>query len=215
MIGSVGAQQIKLPDFKTHMERTEKIFKLAYSEFKNQNWQKAITYFQELRSIDTTYIHFEFISFLAECYKQTGEVDSGKIVYEKPISYYANRQRIFHFEGEIVASLKKWSDMYPEFPPELLEKNGFIPNEEGPQPINGFQQIIQNLKRSKSCKSGKVIIRVLIDKNGNQLEHKILKSAGRSCDEAVINAVKKTKFKPARSKSRLIETWVAIPIILN
>jgi TonB family protein len=58
---------------------------------------------------------------------------------------------------------------------------------------------------------GKVIVKALISKTGSVEETEIVKSIP-GLDEAAIDAVKNTKFKPGKYQGKPVQVWVRIPI---
>ncbi|MEM6764457.1 MAG: TonB family protein [Bacteroidota bacterium] len=55
---------------------------------------------------------------------------------------------------------------------------------------------------------GKVVCRVLVDKEGNYVDHVVLQSANRSLTEAVEGQVHKLTFDPARKGEKRLAYWV-------
>ena len=72
-------------------------------------------------------------------------------------------------------------------------------------------QINYPAEAKKADISGKVIVKVLISKTGSVLETEIVKSIP-GLDGAAIEAVNKTRFKPAKFEGKPVEVWVRIPI---
>jgi TonB family protein len=64
----------------------------------------------------------------------------------------------------------------------------------------------------KSVKSGKVMCRVLVSKEGLVSKIEIVKSQNKIFDKPAIEALEKIKFTPAKLKGEAVETWVTIPI---
>ena len=116
----------------------------------------------------------------------------------------------------------EWSAPPP--PPEEEESSGrrrrFIAYDEAPQPIGGFRAIQQNIVYPEIAREagieGKVVIRAFIDKNGNVQECEVDQGIPNTgLNEAAINAIKRTKFKPAMQRDRKVGVWISIPLFFR
>ncbi|MCD6447310.1 MAG: energy transducer TonB [Candidatus Marinimicrobia bacterium] len=86
-----------------------------------------------------------------------------------------------------------------------------------PRPIGGKNAINNNSKYPDSAKQagieGQVILQCFIDDKGAVQEINIIKGMDfPGMNDAAINAVKKTKFKPAVQRDRNVGVWIAIPV---
>ncbi len=63
--------------------------------------------------------------------------------------------------------------------------------------------------------TGKVIVKVLISKEGEPMMASVYKSDAKELEEPAVNAVMKWKFKPAMLKGVPVEFWVMIPFQFN
>jgi len=60
---------------------------------------------------------------------------------------------------------------------------------------------------------GTVIVQVFVDEKGKVTETKISKGIPNSrLDEAAIEAIRKTRFKPAKAREKSVGVWISIPI---
>ena len=60
---------------------------------------------------------------------------------------------------------------------------------------------------------GTVIVQVFVDEKGKVTETKILKGIPNSgLDEAAIEAIRKTRFKPAKARGKSVGVWISIPV---
>lgn len=64
----------------------------------------------------------------------------------------------------------------------------------------------------KAGLEGQVIIRVLLDEEGNPVEFRIDNSDADIFVDPAINAVTSMKFEPARKQGRPVECWISVPI---
>ena len=64
---------------------------------------------------------------------------------------------------------------------------------------------------------GRVLLRVIIGKDGNPTDIKVLKSLGAGCDESAIEALLSTKFLPGTQRGKAVRVSIVVPIsfVLN
>lgn len=71
--------------------------------------------------------------------------------------------------------------------------------------------IVSEIAHKSGCK-GTVLVKMLINANGEILKTKIEKSTGNAeCDEAAITALKSGKWEPATKDGYPIKAWIVIP----
>ncbi|RPI66437.1 MAG: energy transducer TonB [Ignavibacteriales bacterium] len=99
------------------------------------------------------------------------------------------------------------------------EPTYFVAVEEMPEPIGGIQAIQSKIVYPEMAKragvEGRVHILAFVDESGNVTKAEVLKGLGAGLDEAAINAVKQTKFKPGKQRGKAVKVQVAIPIIFR
>jgi protein TonB len=110
----------------------------------------------------------------------------------------------------------------PPPPPRMgedeYENYVFIPYDEPPKPIGGYEAIKKNLKypeiARKAGVQGMVVVGVLIDEHGNSVKTQVLKDSGfkMGFEESAQAAVMAVKWKPARQRDRAVKVWVSIPV---
>jgi len=93
----------------------------------------------------------------------------------------------------------------------------FIAYDEPPKPIGGQAAISRNTVYPEIAKEagieGQVVVQAFINDVGVVEHCLILKGMpGTGLDEAAINAIKKTKFKPAKQRDRNVGVWISIPV---
>jgi len=187
-------------------------FNQAYDAFSQGNYDEAKRLFLNHVRTDRFAIHYESYMFLAECFKQAGKIDSGRVVLNSGIAFMEGSEM-----GEKdIADLRNWRASYPTFPPMLREENGFVPYNEPPAPLGGMIALIQNIYYPCSPYTsgfrGRIIIHVLIDEEGLPIDFKIERSLHEDCDFMAISAIQNTLFLPGKRKGRPRKMWVAIPI---
>ncbi|MCK7525607.1 MAG: energy transducer TonB [Ignavibacteriales bacterium] len=62
---------------------------------------------------------------------------------------------------------------------------------------------------------GKVYVLAFVDEAGNVTRAKIIKGIGAGCDEAALDAVRQTKFKPGKQRGTPVKVQVSIPIVFK
>ncbi len=99
------------------------------------------------------------------------------------------------------------------------EPTYFVAVEEMPEPIGGIKAIQEKIVYPEIAKragvEGKVYILAFVDESGNVTKANVLKGIGAGCDEAALNAVLKTKFKPGKQRGKPVNVQVSIPVIFK
>ncbi|MEZ4686588.1 MAG: energy transducer TonB [Bacteroidia bacterium] len=107
-------------------------------------------------------------------------------------------------DGEVVAVIE-------EAEPDI---NAFVFASQEPEPINmdDVRELIgyPDIAREANIE-GQVVVRVLVDEDGNYQKHKIIKKAHPILAEAVEKHVRKLRFTPAVQGNKPIKFWVNIP----
>lgn len=110
----------------------------------------------------------------------------------------------------------------PPAPPPPAEEEDiiFVAYDTAPEAIGGRAAILKNLRYPEIARragvEGTVFIHALIDRRGNVINTKVLKSLGNNgCDEAAADAIKKTKWKPALQRDKPVKVWVSIPVVFK
>jgi periplasmic protein TonB len=99
------------------------------------------------------------------------------------------------------------------------EPTYFVAVEEMPEPIGGIKAIQEKIIYPEIAKragvEGKVYVLAFVDESGNVTKAQVLKGIGAGCDEAALDAVLKTKFKPGKQRGKPVKVQVSIPIIFK
>jgi protein TonB len=117
----------------------------------------------------------------------------------------------------------KTEDQKPVPPPkeEMKEEEPsyFVAVEEMPEPIGGLQSIQEKVDYPEIARragiEGKVFVRAYVDETGLVKRAEVIKGIGLGCDEAALNAVLNTKFKPGKQRGKLIKVQIVIPIVFK
>ena len=99
------------------------------------------------------------------------------------------------------------------------EPTYFVAVEEMPEPVGGIKAIQEKIVYPEIAKragvEGKVYILAFVDESGNVTKAQVLKGIGAGCDEAALDAVLKTKFKPGKQRGKPVKVQVSIPVIFK
>ncbi|MDD3094861.1 MAG: energy transducer TonB [bacterium] len=93
----------------------------------------------------------------------------------------------------------------------------FIAYDEPPTPVGGQAAIARNTIYPEIAKEagieGQVVVQAFINEKGVVEHCLILKGMpGTGLDESAINAIKMTRFKPAKQRDRDVGVWISIPV---
>lgn len=95
----------------------------------------------------------------------------------------------------------------------------FVAVEEMPEPIGGISAIQSKIVYPEIAKragvEGKVYVLAFVDESGHVRDAKIIKGIGAGCDEAALDAVLQTKFKPGKQRGVPVKVQVSIPIVFK
>lgn len=107
-------------------------------------------------------------------------------------------------------------------PPPLIEEEEippFLPVEQQPKIIGGYESFKKRIRYPELAQKAKVegqcIIRTLVNKQGIPERFTVMKDPGGGCAEAVIAALKKTKFTAAMQRDKPVKFWINIPVVFN
>jgi protein TonB len=119
-----------------------------------------------------------------------------------------------------ISSYEAW-----DAPPPPPEDDGgprvrFIPYDEAPEPIGGFAAIQRNVVYPEIAQEagieGTVVIQAFVNEFGKVTDCVVLKGVPNTgLDEAAIDAIKKTRFKPAKQRDRNVGVYISIPVIFK
>ena len=97
---------------------------------------------------------------------------------------------------------------------KLLEENGnsmdFI--ERNAELIGGKEELYKNIDRPKGSFTGMVIVKFLIDEEGIPSCFEFIRKYQNMFDTAAVNAIKKSKFKPALANGKPVPIAFVLPI---
>ncbi|MDP6456756.1 MAG: energy transducer TonB [Candidatus Marinimicrobia bacterium] len=93
----------------------------------------------------------------------------------------------------------------------------FIPYDEPPLPIGGYAAIKANIIYPEIARvagvEGNVVLQAFVNRRGKVTDVVILTGLpGTGLNQAAMDAVKKTPFKPAKQRDVAVGVWISIPI---
>jgi protein TonB len=98
---------------------------------------------------------------------------------------------------------------------EEPDPNAFMAVEKEPVPVNmaDFKKNIGYPPQAKEAGiEGKVLLKVLVDKEGNVEKHMVLKSKHQLLTDACVAQLKTLKFTPAIQAGKPTKFWVVVPV---
>jgi protein TonB len=129
-----------------------------------------------------------------------------------------------NFEIDNKEAIKNLEEKSPMAPPKEEKKieeepSFFVAVEEMPEPLGGLGEIQKRIEYPKVASltgvEGKVYVRALVNESGNVANAEVIKGIGAGCDEAALEAVLKTKFKPGIQRGKPVKVQVTIPIVFK
>jgi TonB family protein len=93
---------------------------------------------------------------------------------------------------------------------ESSEKDVFIPYDVTPSPKRAIRPYYPE-EAKKAGISGMVVVQAYINAKGKVTETIILKGIP-GLNEAAMNAIRKTRFRPAKQKGKKVGIWISIPV---
>ena len=153
----------------------------------------------------------------------------GKLdVEEKPITY-SKFDKVLSGDEKSVSEKKKRKivkrkiDPNQPLPPAIEDERNsgedpayYLSVEVMPEPIGGMKAIYKKITYPKKAKEngieGTVIIRVLIEKDGEVKDAQVIKGIGYGCDEAARLAIFYHRFKPGLQRGKRVKVQMDIPV---
>ncbi len=119
-------------------------------------------------------------------------------------------------EETTLENFEAWDEAPPPPAPEGPQVR-FIPYDEPPEPIGGYAAIQRNVEYPEIAREagieGTVIIQAFVDKRGRVTQTVVLSGLPNTgLNEAAMEAIRKTRFKPAKQRDRAVGVWISIPV---
>jgi protein TonB len=97
-------------------------------------------------------------------------------------------------------------------PPPSGPKVVFIPYDDPPVAMSPIRPVYPEIAQEAGIE-GVVVVQAFIDEKGRVKETLILKGVPNTgLDEAAMEAIRKTRFRPAKQRERAVGVWISIPV---
>jgi len=105
-----------------------------------------------------------------------------------------------------------FSNMDAPPPPPSGPKVVFIPYDDPPVAMTPIRPVYPEIAQEAGIE-GVIVVQAFIDEKGRVKETLILKGVPNTgLDEAAMDAIRKTRFKPAKQRERAVGVWISIPV---
>ena len=95
----------------------------------------------------------------------------------------------------------------------------FIAVEEMPEPIGGIGAIQEKIVYPEIAKragvQGRVFVKAFVNEGGVVNKVELIRGIGAGCDEAAMDAVKATRFKPGKQRGKPVKVQVTVPVLFK
>jgi protein TonB len=97
-------------------------------------------------------------------------------------------------------------------PPPEGPRVKFIPYDDPPKPLSRINPRYPDIAQEAGIE-GTVVIQVFVDIKGRVQDMQVLKGIPNTgLDEAAMEAIRKTRFTPAKQRDRPVGVWISIPV---
>ena len=109
----------------------------------------------------------------------------------------------------------------PPPPPEEDDSEPvfFVAVEQMPEPIGGIGAIQSKIVYPEIAKragvQGRVFVKAFVDESGFVTKVELIRGIGAGCDEAAMNAVEQTKFRPGKQRGKPVKVQVTVPVLFK
>ena len=105
-----------------------------------------------------------------------------------------------------------FSNMDAPPPPPSGPKVVFIPYDDPPVAMTPIRPVYPEIAQEAGIE-GVIVVQAFIDEKGRVKETLILKGVPNTgLDEAAMEAIKGTRFRPAKQRERAVGVWISIPV---
>ena len=97
-------------------------------------------------------------------------------------------------------------------PPPSGPQFKFIPYDDPPRPITPIKPVYPDIAQEAGIE-GQVLVQCFIDEKGRVKETIVVKGIPNTgLNESAVQALRKTRFRPAKQRERPVGVWITIPI---
>ena len=103
-------------------------------------------------------------------------------------------------------------DAWDAPPPPSGPQFKFIPYDDPPRPITPIRPVYPDIAQEAGIE-GQVLVQCFIDEKGKVKETIVVKGIPNTgLNESAVEALRKTRFRPAKQRERPVGVWITIPI---
>ena len=97
-------------------------------------------------------------------------------------------------------------------PPRSGPQFKFIPYDDPPRPVTPIKPVYPDIAQEAGIE-GQVLVQCFIDEKGKVKETIVVKGIPNTgLNESAVEALRKTRFRPAKQRERPVGVWITIPI---
>jgi len=97
-------------------------------------------------------------------------------------------------------------------PPPSGPQFKFIPYDDPPRPVTPIKPVYPDIAQEAGIE-GQVLVQCFIDEKGRVKETIVVKGIPNTgLNESAVEALRKTRFRPAKQRERPVAVWITIPI---
>ena len=103
-------------------------------------------------------------------------------------------------------------DAWDAPPPPSGPQFKFIPYDDPPRPVTPIKPVYPDIAQEAGIE-GQVLVQCFIDEKGKVKETIVVKGIPNTgLNESAVEALRKTRFRPAKQRERPVGVWITIPI---
>ena len=103
-------------------------------------------------------------------------------------------------------------DAWDAPPPPSGPQFKFIPYDDPPRPVTPIRPVYPDIAQEAGIE-GQVLVQCFIDEKGKVKETIVVKGIPNTgLNESAVEALRKTRFRPAKQRERPVGVWITIPI---
>lgn len=141
---------------------------------------------------------------------------------KKAALVFGEKARGGAIEYKIPDKKKAFHDLLKINPADSLQNlAGKIYNVADQQPVlkEGLKKLEEKVTYPQKCKQagieGRVLVQIIVNKNGQPENPKIIKGLGHGCDKEAIRIAKQARFKPGKINNKPANVKYLLPVIFS
>lgn len=193
LISYESAQTLRPDDL--YVEEQIKAVKEGMQELESVLLQRESQFAQYKSQADSLFKAGQYEEALP-LYRITEALDPQNTEIKEKLAYIADAQTAEAFVGVDEEGIF----LIPEIPPEMTNN------------ANVISRIVYPAEARRNGIEGLVIVKMLVDENGEASRMEILKGIGHGCDKEALRVLRRAKFKPATYEGQPVKAWHTHPI---